>query len=288
MRLARICAGVCSLAAVSFAGVATAAGGRQGGAMKPVLSSGDFNGDTIVDAKDIRELESRIAGRDNAAFFDRNGDGKVDERDLRVLTREVGMRSTALDQELAAVFRATERYRDQKNAIADGFIAFTQLNKGHGIHWGKPSPTSYAFKLTEPPGLNYSPDGKLLAVYYSVIAQGDEGPPAGFTGDESWHSHRDACFHGVNPSHPSHDFRTLRFEECVPKAECTDGPWYRKFYMLHAWLYEPNPDGVFALENPRITEGQAPTETAVRCPEGGGHTGGHTEPGHEHGHTHDR
>jgi hypothetical protein len=258
------------------------------GAAQSVLSVGDFNGDTIVDGADLKELADRVARRENVAFFDMNGDYAVDTKDLLLVARQVGARSTPLDQELAAVFRTTERYRDIGNAIEDGFIPATESGRGHGVHWTRNEDPDARFELTRPEGLNYSEDGKLLAIFYAVTPGEPDMTPEGFTGEEPWHYHVDACLGGIDRENPSYDWRTLDFEECVPRQECKSDVWLAKFYMVHAWLFEQNPCGVFGLENPRITSGADPASSATRCPEGGGHTGHRPAPpagaaaGHEH------
>ena len=261
---------------------------------RPVLSVGDFNGDTLVDGEDLRLLTERVVRQDNVAFFDMSADGRVDMQDLRIVSSQVGARSTAMDQELAAIFRATERYRDIRNAIADDFIPYTPSFRGHGVHWGQRHPDHGVFKLTRPQGLNYSEDGRLLAVFYAYILDGTDlpdAPPAGLSGDDPWHGHEDLCFYGVDQSNPTYDFRALSLKLCIPKQECSAPTWMEKFYMIHVWLYEHNPCGVFGLDNPRVTEGSLVEEVGARCPAGGeqaGHahgsaTGAQGSAGHEHG-----
>lgn len=240
----------------------------------PVLNIGDFNGDGVVDGADLKELASRIERRDNVAFFDMNADGRVDCQDLLIVAGQVGQRSAPVEQELAAVFRATERYRDQNAAIADGYAPVTQSAVGHGIHWGRLVDLDRDFELTQPEGLNYSEDGRLLAVFYAygpIELDTCDAPPAGFSGPDPWHYHTGACFRGVDMDHPTYDVHKIEFEECVPQTECNAKNWIRKFYMIHAWLYEQNPCGVFALENPRVTTGVDPETAATRCADHGGH-----------------
>ena len=235
---------------------------------RPILSVGDFNGDTIVDGADLAELAERIVRRDKVAFFDMNADRRVDTDDLLLVARQVGARSTPLDQELAAVFRATERYRDIRNAIADGFVPATESFIGHGVHWVRNEDADSRFDLTRPEGLNYSEDGELLATFYAVLPgePAPAEPPPGLTGDEAWHYHTNACFHGFDPEDPSYDWRTLHFEECVPEKECTAEVWLEKFYMLHLWLFDLNRCGVFGGVNPGIETGVDPSTAATRCP----------------------
>lgn len=239
-------------------------------AAPPILSVGDFNGDSVVDGADLKELAERIARRDNVAFFDVNADRVVDNKDLLFVARQVGARSSPLDQELAAVFRATERYRDIRNAIEDGFVPWSPSTRGHGVHWARTRRTGGGVELTLPRGLNYSEEGKLLALFYTVDTSGQPPyqPPQGFSADEHWHYHYGVCFVGLNLQDPSYDQGTLGLAECVPREECADGIWLKSYHMLHVWLYELNACGVFGGVNPRITAGIDPQLTLTRCPGG--------------------
>lgn len=271
-------------AAIGLGVVATAAAHdvparAHGGGMetcegaRPVLSVGDFDGSGVVDGADVKELAKRITRRDDAAFFDVEGDGDVDMGDLLVVAQHVGAKSTPLDQEIAAVFRATERYRDIHNAIDDGFVPMTTSFQGHGVHWGRNEVIDTVFSLTRPEGLNYSEDGKLLAVFWAIKPdpRSPDVPPSGFTGEEMWHSHQNACFFGYNAKNPTYDFRALNFQECVPEAKCPEGSYLEKFYMVHLWLFEYDPCGPFAGTNPRIRQGARIDTSLTRCPAGHAH-----------------
>jgi hypothetical protein len=232
----------------------------------PILSVADFDGSGLVDGADMKELAARISRRDAAAFFDVDADGDVDEADLLRAAGQIGARSTSMDLELAALFRATERFRDVREAIADGYIPLTQPFAGHGVHWGRPD-LGYRFEPLRPMGLLYSIDHRLLGVYFTVIIP-PEGPdvmPEGLSGDEPWHTHEDLCLRGVNLERPTYDPSALDFDLCVPQAECRGGPWYHKVYMIHVWLFETNPCGVFGMANTRVTEGAPETTGAELC-----------------------
>jgi hypothetical protein len=252
----------------------------------PILTVADFDGSGVVDGADLKELAARIVRRDQAAFFDVNGDFMVSDADLARAAAQVGARSTAMDRELAALFRATERYRDLGEAIADGYVPLTQPLAGHGVHWGHPE-LGLVFEPLRPPGLLYSQGGRLLGAYFSVdiTRETPDVVPTGFSGDELWHSHEALCLRGVNWERPTYDPSALNLDLCVPEAECTGGPWLNKVYMVHVWLFEPNPCGVFGLTDPRITEGAPERTVAERCPGGEAHlhpvgprpaAGGHT------------
>ncbi len=125
--------------------------GRRGPGAGPVLSVADFNGDTIVDGEDVREIAARISRRDSAAFFDMNADGRVDITDLRIVSQQIDARSTATDQELAAVFRATERCRDIRNAVEGGCPLYQESLRGpYGVHRGRRDARPGTVELTRP------------------------------------------------------------------------------------------------------------------------------------------
>lgn len=91
--------------------------------------------DGIVGGGDIFLISRQVRKGDYIAFFDRNADYRLDQRDVVITAREVRSPSTFADQQLAAAFWDTVRYRDQDAAIADGYIPFTQTFYGHGQHW---------------------------------------------------------------------------------------------------------------------------------------------------------
>ena len=122
--------------------------------------------------------------------------------------------------ELRQTKAATARYQDIENAKADGYkdIAVDVENMGH--HFMKPSLVDGVFDYRQPEILVYNKDknGKqrLVAVEYAIPLS--EPRPQGFTGDaDEWDEN--AGF----------------------------GLW-----LLHAWVWEYNPSGVFNPTNPLV------------------------------------
>jgi hypothetical protein len=123
--------------------------------------------------------------------------------------------------ELAQARRATAKYHDIENALADGYVDGNLNTPGEGYHYITPALVDATFDPEQPEVLLYaSLRGKdrlkLVAVEYVVP---DTFPvPEGFSGDDDvWQS-----------------------EEPFP------------IWVLNARIWRLNPDGVFAFLNPRV------------------------------------
>lgn len=125
--------------------------------------------------------------------------------------------------ELEAVRQATARYLDVDQAVADGYVDVGVFFANMGWHYLKGDLLDARFDATAPEFLVYADDpcgGKrrLVAVEYAVPLAMSKKAPAGFTGPaDAWTAN-------------------TNFE----------------LWTLHAWIFEYNPDGVFAGENPRV------------------------------------
>lgn len=128
-----------------------------------------------------------------------------------------------LHYELAQVRAATARYHDVDQARADGYVDIDVFIPNMGFHYLKPDLLDDTFELTRPELLVYAPQGdglRLVAVEYAVPVDLDDPAPApeGFTGDmDVW---------AINAAF--------------------------SLWTLHAWIWQDNPDGVFAPFNPRV------------------------------------
>jgi hypothetical protein len=125
--------------------------------------------------------------------------------------------------QLEEVRQATARYLDVDAAVADGYVDIGAFVPGMGWHYLKGSIVDNRFSATRPELLVYADDpcgGKrrLVAVEYAIPLELSKRAPQGFVG----HADRWDANHEL-------------------------GLW-----TLHAWIWEYNPDGVFAPFNSRV------------------------------------
>jgi hypothetical protein len=164
---------------------------------------------------------------------------------------------------LADIRRATERFRDVKVALAEGYVrdpadmceTADMMGKprelgGMGIHFFRPD----MLGITAPPNprvdgsgthtdfskpaiLIYEPqaDGslELIAVENLVFAKAWKA-----TGNDS-----SPAFHGVA-------YDTMIDDPATPVDEAHN---FEPHHDRHVWLYRENPNGIFAQFNPRVT-----------------------------------
>ncbi len=126
---------------------------------------------------------------------------------------------TMAELQLAKI--ATARYNNIENAIADGYTDIDVVVPHMGHHYMKAEYLNDTFEIDKPEILVYAPNPssgrmQLVAVEYAI--PNTEPQPEGFTGSyDVWDNN--AGF----------------------------GLW-----LLHAWVWEYNPDGVFAPKNPDV------------------------------------
>jgi hypothetical protein len=126
-------------------------------------------------------------------------------------------------RELAKARRATAKYHDVSRALQDGYVDIHLFVPGQGFHFLNPQlKDDPKFQIDKPEILVYAPGPKgglhLVAVEYAVRTDQSPDAPEGFTGDDDvWH------------------------------VEQAFGLW-----VLHAWIWLDNPDGVFANNNPLV------------------------------------
>jgi hypothetical protein len=124
-------------------------------------------------------------------------------------------------QELQQAKSATASYNNIENAIADGYVDINVIVPHMGYHFMKASYVDANFEIDKPEILVYSPNPasghmQLVAVEYAI--PNTEPQPEGFSGNyDVWDNN--AGF----------------------------GLW-----LLHAWVWEYNPDGVFTPMNPNV------------------------------------
>jgi len=134
------------------------------------------------------------------------------------------------------LLEATRRFRDVKQAIAAGYVPTKDCVPGMGLHYVKPAlaadpnidPT-----LPETLVYNAAPGGgvRLSALEY-FRADADQNPKT----DEDRPTLFGHPFNGPMPGHP------------VPAGQ----PPMPVHYDLHVWLYQKNPSGELATDNPDV------------------------------------
>jgi quercetin dioxygenase-like cupin family protein len=166
--------------------------------------------------------------------------------------------------DLAAIRRATEKYRDVNVALADGYVpdpngmcvtaAMEGLPRqagGMGIHYFRPD--LLGITATEPrvngtgthqdfarPGvLVYEPqaDGTLVLVAIENLVWAAAWRDAGNSGP---------------PSFMGNDYYYMIDN---PLTEADEAHGFEPHYELHLWLYRSNPNGMFTQFNPTVTCG---------------------------------
>ena len=116
---------------------------------------------------------------------------------------------------------ATAKYNNFQQAINDGYIDINVIVPEMGYHYLKMDRLNATFEYDKPEILVYSREEngrmKLVALEYAVPISQSPVEPAGFTGNnDHW-----SVYQGT-------------------------------LWTLHAWVWEPNPAGVFNPTNPNV------------------------------------
>ena len=129
---------------------------------------------------------------------------------------------TQTEKQLQQARAATARYRNIENARNDGYASINVVAPNMGHHFMKSSLLNDGFDVTSPEILVYNKNEagnfELVAVEYAIPIPLSANAPEGFTGmDDEWNYHTGF------------------------------GLW-----LLHAWVWKYNPDGVFNATNPDV------------------------------------
>jgi hypothetical protein len=151
---------------------------------------------------------------------------------------------------------ATEKYQNQSTAILDGYRPIGSDFPGMGVHWVRIGLLFDSTIEAEHPEfliyISVSGIPKLVGVAYAIPLLPGESAPDVPAGKEAWHDH----------------FRSIEDETIVPQhhhhIETAENE--PRLTMLHAWIWVPNPDGVYAADNwaiPYIRFGLTPPADAT-------------------------
>jgi len=196
--------------------------------MKKLLNADKICKTKTIDAKFRRRSTSFFYPAALLTAFLFTGCQKLDLKDLfkghgnsgnDVVKKYSGL-SPQTSCELEQARAATARYRDIKNAIADGYTNIDVDVENMGHHYMKKELVDGKFEISKPEILVYHENDKgdmeLGAVEYAVPIT--EPEPQGFTGSG------DAWDHNTG----------------------------FQLWLLHAWVWTFNPDGVFNPLNPLV------------------------------------
>ena len=157
-----------------------------------------------------------------------------------------GITDSSALKDLAAARRATAKYHDVSVALADGYApggpCVSAPPGGMGVHYGNPGLMGdFAVDPRTPEVLLYVPKGdkmKLVGVEYVV----NVGPP--------WFPGEPMPDEPVSPP----DAPFIFGQEMGDDGELMEphGFYQSWHYDLHVWLWQGNPDGIFAEFNPNV------------------------------------
>jgi hypothetical protein len=170
------------------------------------------------------------------------------------------LETTAAQLETAR--RATEKYRNVREAEADGYYAIGPDVPGMGIHYVRVGPGHGStgeprvsgFDVQHPDILLYEKDAAvpggyaLVGVSYLFNAEPDlDGQPKNPPFPKSlasWHRHSDLC---VLPD------RSVQGQLTAEQCQALGGRFTELTqWMVHAWIWKDSPAGVFSATNPTV------------------------------------
>ena len=173
---------------------------------------------------------------------------------------------------LEAVYAATERFRDVKVALAEGYMMeptgmcddapMMGRSAGEGamgIHFFRPD----LLGITAPPnprvdGTGTHTDFRTPAILiYEPQADGSLELVAveNLVFQKAWH----AAGHKAPPSFQGVPYDTMADD---PTTKVDEAHMFEPHYDRHVWLYRTNPKGVFAQFNPNVTCKHKPMKVA--------------------------
>ena len=152
--------------------------------------------------------------------------------------------------QLDTVREATTKYTDIQVALKEGYIQTTEDVPNMGAHFIHPvRALDGLFNPAEPEILMYAGDDdrgwRLVGTSFVLPREqvGDNHPQA-FAGPlDNWHVHYSLC------TGPNNISRSSTPEQCAEE----EGVWLPSYgWMIHAWVWDENPMGVFSMWNPSV------------------------------------
>jgi hypothetical protein len=157
-------------------------------------------------------------------------------------------RSPALADQIAAARQATAKYAfDLGRAKADGYKIITRMIPDMGWHFMNADIKD--FDVRKPPILVYERKGhswQLGALEWVFPKKPDVAPLPG----ARFGSFPAACHYADGTFVPQVD--QDRCAKTAPKTGAAFTFWHPDLVTMHVWVWYPNPDGLFASENPLV------------------------------------
>lgn len=153
-----------------------------------------------------------------------------------------------LSKLIADIRTATEHYLDVEQAKADGYLQKSGNVPLEGYRFEKPDITR--FDYTRPSSLLYiraEEKWQLVALEYAV--PGERPAESPFPG-VNWERHLAMCRYGDWQQYPARSS-----QECPqshPETRSQLVAWSPDRWVIHLWLWYPNPYGLFASLNPLL------------------------------------
>lgn len=261
----------------------------------PIMTTADFNGDGIVNEDDVVLISKARKKEIYYPFYDLNADGKINRLDIRMTRDQIGQTSSNSERLIAKIFHGTKQYQtveSPQELVAMDYLKLAESLAGHGEHWfdiaqGGENPFYR-------PGLNFSHDrNQVMGMYWAIDAipvfengatdypapGGDwedsrviafAGTPPKYTDrpDEKWHTHAGLCITmEMGNSGPQ-----MVLNQHTTYAQCQQRPslikpdgvhnMWSNLWMLHAWMFDLNPNGLFANTHP-CADPDAPLEETI-------------------------
>ncbi|HUP90077.1 MAG TPA: hypothetical protein VM100_12020 [Longimicrobiales bacterium] len=175
------------------------------------------------------------------------------------------------EDQIAAVRKNTQRYLVWDSAVADGYKLFGREGPMAGEHWYRKELVDKPLDLAHPSTLQYAMingERRLIGVAYTIYERPGEALPEGFVGeDDAWHVHDvDQLALAVTRDRPL--LRAI-VKRRIAKGKTGAGDGRNQLTMLHAWIWQDNPKGMFTLEHTALPYLRAglPTELAASADE---------------------
>lgn len=239
----------------------------------------DRNADRLLDHRDLRAAtgdlhrESNAFDRELAAAFARFHHFQTINQPAPLV--QLGftpgtppLRGHGVHWLSPAGIASTQGLKHADRTLAEGLNVPGDGRGVWGMFWGEP-----AVPLFEDPSsdtglgpLDYPTPGGAWE-NKPVQAFGDMPPTLFGSADEHWHSHAGLCSvvedHGQGPQVMVYQHMTFAACQALPSLAPTGilhpNAWMN-FRMIHLWLFELNPNGVFGATHPCLDPGAPPEE----------------------------